>query len=61
MARFFIAQMASYSVDIAADLISEPSKGTNLDIAATDQIRPVATTMAITTIPTRICYPSASR
>jgi hypothetical protein len=34
--RFFIAQMASYSADIAADLISEPSKGTNLDIAETD-------------------------
>ena len=41
--------MANYSgcADIAADLISEPSRGTNLDIAATDQIRPIATTMAI--------------
>jgi len=28
--------------DVAADLISEPSTGTNLDIAATDQIRPIA-------------------
>jgi hypothetical protein len=27
--------------DIAADLISEPSRGTNFDIAATDQIRPI--------------------
>ena len=30
--------------DIAADLISEPSTGTNLDIAATDEIRPIPTT-----------------
>ena len=35
------------SGDIAADLISEPSTGTNLDIAATDQIRPIPTTTAI--------------
>ena len=50
--------VASYSAgrDIAAKLISEPSKGTNLDIAATDQIRPIAT--AIPTIHARICIPS---
>jgi hypothetical protein len=40
---------ASYSAgrDIAGELISEPSTGTNLDITATDQIRPIATTIAI--------------
>jgi hypothetical protein len=47
--------VASYSATIA-DLISEPSRGTNLDIAATDQIRPIATTTAIP-IPVRICIP----
>jgi len=47
--------------DVAADLISEPSTGTHLDIAATDQIRPIATTTEIP-IPVRICIPpSASR
>ena len=45
--RALASRMASYSADIAADLISEPSSGTNLDIAATDQIRPIATTIAI--------------
>ena len=51
--------MANYSgcADIAADLISEPSRGTNLDIAATDQIRPIATTVAIAIIPARILLP----
>jgi hypothetical protein len=41
--------VASYSAgrDIAGELISEPSTGTNLDITATDQIRPIATTIAI--------------
>jgi hypothetical protein len=50
--------VASYSAgrDIAAKLISEPSTGTNLDIAAADQIRPIAT--AIPTIHARICIPS---
>ena len=50
--------VASYSAgrDIAAKLISEPSTGTNLDIAATDQIRPIAT--AIPTIHARICISS---
>jgi hypothetical protein len=28
-----------------------------LDITATDQIRPIATTTAIPTIPARICFP----
>jgi hypothetical protein len=58
----FHRRMASYSAgcDIAADLISEPSTGTNLDITATDQIRPIATTV-IPTIPARICFPSTSR
>src|SRR5262245_48670427 len=46
--------------DVSADLISAPATGTNLDIAATDQIRPIATTPAIP-IPVRICIPSASR
>ena len=46
--------------DVSADLISAPATGTNLDIAATDQIRPIATTTAIP-IPVRICIPSASR
>ena len=51
--------MASYSAgrDIAAKLISEPSTGTKLDITATDQIRPIATTTAIPTIHARICIP----
>jgi hypothetical protein len=49
--------VASYSAgrDIAAE--SEPSTGTKLDIAATDQIRPSATT--IPTINARICIPLA--
>jgi hypothetical protein len=49
--------VASYSAgrDIAA--ASEPSTGTKLDIAATDQIRPIATT--IPTIHARICIPLA--
>jgi hypothetical protein len=48
--------VASYSAgrDIGAE--SEPSTGTKLDIAATDQIRPVATTTAIP-IHARILYP----
>ena len=48
--------MASYSAgrDIAAE--SEPSTGTKLDIAATDQMRPVATTTAIP-IHARILHP----
>jgi hypothetical protein len=52
-------RMANYSgcAAIAADLISEPSRGTNLDIAATDQIRPIATTVAIAIIPARILLP----
>ena len=52
--------MASYSAgrDIEAKLISEPSTGTKLDIAANDQIRPIATTTAIATIHARICIPS---
>jgi hypothetical protein len=41
--------------DIAAE--SEPSTGTKLDIAATDQIRPIATTAAIPIIHARICIP----
>ena len=43
--------------DIAADLISALSTGTHLDVAATDQIRPIATTTAIP-IDVRICIPS---
>jgi hypothetical protein len=52
-ARVFHQPVGSYSAgrDIAAELISEPSTGTSLDIAATDQIRPIATTTAIPTIP----------
>jgi hypothetical protein len=46
--------------DVSADLISAPATGTNLDIAATDQIRPIATTTVIP-IPVRICIPSVSR
>jgi hypothetical protein len=53
--------VASYSAgrDIAAE--SEPSTGTKLDIAATDQIRPIATTTEIPIIHARICIPSTSR
>jgi hypothetical protein len=49
----------SYSAgrDIEAKLISEPSTGIKLDIAATVQIRPIATTTAIP-IHARICIPS---
>jgi hypothetical protein len=49
--------VTSYSAvrDIAAE--SEPSTGTKLDIAATDQIRPIATTTAIPTMHARICIP----
>ena len=48
--------MASYSAgrDIAA--ASEPSTGTKFDIAANDQIRPIATTTAI--IHASICISS---
>jgi hypothetical protein len=59
--RAFASRMASYSADIAADLISEPSTGTNLDIAATDQIRPIATTMAIAMDVLRMCIPLCLR
>jgi hypothetical protein len=55
--------MANYSgcADIAADLISEPSTGTNLDIVATDQVRPIATTMAIAMDVLRMCIPLCLR
>src|SRR5262245_27002031 len=55
--------VASYSAgrDNPAKLISDPSTGTKLDIAANDQIRPIATTTAIPTIHARICIPSTSR
>jgi len=57
------APVASYSAgrDIAAELISEPSTGTNLLIAATDQIKPTATTMAIATDVLRMCIPLCLR
>jgi hypothetical protein len=49
--------VSNYSADrdIAAE--SEPSTGTKFDIAATDQIRPIATTTAIATIHARIGIP----
>jgi hypothetical protein len=50
--------VAGYSAgrDIAAE--TEPSTtGTKLDIAATDHIRPIATTTAIPTIHGRILHP----
>jgi hypothetical protein len=43
--------------DVAADLISALFTGTHLDVAATDQIRPIATTTAIP-IHVRIYIPS---
>jgi hypothetical protein len=46
--------------DIGADLISALFTGTHLDVAATDQVRPIATATAIPII-VRICPPSASR
>ena len=54
-----ISQWQVYSAgrDIPAKLISEPSTGIKLDIAANDQIRPIATTTAIPTIHARICIP----
>jgi hypothetical protein len=56
-------RMANYSgcADIAADLISEPSTGTNLDIAATDQVRPIAITMAIAMAALRMRIPLCLR
>jgi hypothetical protein len=51
--------LAIYSAgrDIAVE--SEPSTGTKFDIAANDQIKPIATTTA--TIHASICIPSTSR
>src|SRR4029077_14289391 len=59
--RASFTQVPSYSAgrDVPANLISEPSTGINLDITATDQIRPIATTAI--PIHARICIPSASR
>jgi hypothetical protein len=54
--------VASYSAgrDIAAKLISEPSTGTNLDVAAADQSRPSATRAAKPIDPMRrIFHPSS--
>ena len=54
-------RVASYSAgrDIASE--SELTTGTNSDIAATDQIRPIVTTTAIIpAIHARICIPSTS-
>jgi hypothetical protein len=56
-ARFFVAGKTSYSAASATDLISALCTGTHLDIAATDQIRPIATTVAIAIIPARILLP----
>ena len=47
--------------DVAAKVTSDPLKGTNSDITATDQIRPVATTMVIATLNARICCPFMPR
>jgi hypothetical protein len=44
--------------NIAVEDISSMVSGTNLDIAATDQIRPIAITMTSPMIPMRICIPS---
>jgi hypothetical protein len=54
-----VASYYSAGRDVPANLISEPSRGTNLDIAATDQIRPIATTMAIAMDMLRMCIPLA--
>ena len=51
--RAFIHQRNWPVADVSADLISALAKGTHLDIAATDQIRPIATTTVIP-IPVRI-------
>jgi hypothetical protein len=56
-------RVARYSAarDIAAKVTSEPTTGTKLDITATDQMRPSATTATvIRTIQARICIPSVS-
>jgi hypothetical protein len=46
------------SGDVAADdFISALATGTNLDMAATDQSRPIATTLASAMDTTRICNP----
>ena len=45
------------SGDIAADFISALATGTSLDIAATDQSRPIATTLASAMDTMRICNP----
>jgi hypothetical protein len=47
--------VASYSLGRVIATTSEPSTGTKLDIVATDQIRPIATTKAI--IHASICIP----
>jgi hypothetical protein len=52
------ALSVNYSAGRAIAAESEPSRGTKLDIAATDQVRPIATTTAIPTINARICIPS---
>ena len=54
--RAFIHQRNWPVADVSADLISALATGTHLDIAATDQIRPIATTTPIP-IPVRICIP----
>src|SRR5262245_48324520 len=51
--RTFIHQRNWPVADVSADLISALATGTHLDIAATDQIRPIATTTVIP-IPVRI-------
>jgi hypothetical protein len=57
-----ISQWRVYSGadDIAAEA-GPSTTGTKLDIAATDHIRPIATTTAIPTMHARICTPSMSR
>ena len=50
--------MANYSAGPDIGLEPESTTGTKFDIAATDQIRPIATTTAI--IHASICIPSTS-
>ena len=46
--------------DVAAAFSSSLGTGTNFEIAATDQIRPIATTMA-SAMAVRICIPRILR
>jgi hypothetical protein len=57
--RVQVSQWRVYSAgrDTAAKVTSEPTRGTKLDITATDQMRPIAATTAIPSVNARILHP----